>query len=495
MIYSRVARDPQAHHESGQARKTNASTANPGRKADMIEQATTVSEDPRETSVHLRERIQFASEAIDTGSIEELSTSVSQWDPGEIAAVLEALPLAERQSLWEAIPEEMRGEVLSWLGEQVRSGLLNGLEVSEVVAAVGSMETPDLAAVVDEAPLVLREGILESLERDERSAVEEALDFPEDSAGRVMERQWVAVRSDVTLEVVNRYLRQLGSLPRLTSALMVVDREGRYLGKLSLADLVTRDPNLTVDEVMDTTADFVNVLTPLADVANLFQRRDLVSLPVVDAEGKLAGRIIVDDAIYLIRTEAEEPMMHMAGLEVDEDLLAPIVPSAGRRLFWLGINLATAFLAAWVIGLFEATIDKIVALAVLMPIVASMGGIAGSQTLTLAIRGLALGQITDANTRWLAKKEITISLINGVVWALVVGVLAWLWFGHWGISLILGVAMIVNLFTAAASGLAIPLVLRRLGMDPALSGSVVLTTVTDVVGFMSFLGLATIFLL
>jgi magnesium transporter len=268
-----------------------------------------------------------------------------------------------------------------------------------------------------------------------------------------------------------------------------------YLGKLSLEILLTKSPDLIVSDVMDPTAVFVNVLTPLSEVSAMFQLRDLIYLPVVDAEHRLVGRINLDDAIGLIRTEAEQPMMHMAGLEVDEDLLAPVSTSVRRRLFWLGINLCTAFLAAWVIGLFEATLDKIVALAVLMPIVASMGGIAGSQTLTLAIRGLALGQITDANTRWLAVKEVSISIINGMVWAVVVGITSWIWFEHIGIALILGAAMIINLLAAAISGLAIPLILNRLGMDPALSGSVVLTTITDVIGFMSFLGMATVFLL
>jgi magnesium transporter len=310
-----------------------------------------------------------------------------------------------------------------------------------------------------------------------------------------MDRDWVAVRADVRLEVVKRYLFRRGSLPHRTTALMVVDREGVFLGKLPVEALLTKSPDLNVAEVMDASAVSVNVLTPLTEVAALYQLRDLVYLPVVDDEHRLVGRIILDDAIHLIRTEAEQPMMHMAGLEVDEDLLAPVAVSVRRRLFWLGINLGTAFLAASVIGLFEATLDKIVALAVLMPIVASMGGIAGSQTLTLAIRGLALGQITDANTRWLAIKEISISVINGFVWALVVGFIAWLWFDQIGISIILGAAMIINLIIAAIFGLVIPLILHRLGIDPALSGSVVLTTVTDVVGFMCFLGLATIFLL
>ena len=357
------------------------------------------------------------------------------------------------------------------------------------------MDTADLAEVIDEASDELHDAILNSLEADDRALVESTLSFPEDCAGRLMERELLAIRADKRLDVIKRYLRQRGSLPRRSTALMVVDRERRFLGKLPLEFLLTKDPETLVSEVMDASALSVNVLTPLPDVANLFQRLDLVALPVVDDDHKLLGRIVLDDAIELIRTETEKPMLQMAGLEEDEDLLAPIADSARRRLFWLGINLITAFLAAAVIGLFEATLDKIVALAVLMPIVASMGGIAGSQTLTLAIRGLALDQITDSNKRWLLTKEVAISVINGLVWAAVVGVIAWLWFGQIGISLILGVAMVINLLVAAVSGLAIPLILDRLGLDPALSGSVVLTTVTDVVGFMSFLGMATLFLL
>ncbi len=325
--------------------------------------------------------------------------------------------------------------------------------------------------------------------------VENRLSYPEECAGRLMERELLAIRADKRLDVIKRYLRQRGSLPRRSTALMVVDRKGVFLGKLPLELLLTKDPDAKVSELMDVSAVSVNILTPLSEVANLFQRLDLVALPVVDDDQRLVGRIVLDDAIELIRAETEKPMLQMAGLEEDEDLLAPIADSAKRRLFWLGINLITAFLAAAVIGLFEATLEKIVALAVLMPIVASMGGIAGSQTLTLAIRGLALDHITDSNRRWLLLKEVAIAVINGLVWAVVVGVIAWLWFGQIGISLILGVAMVINLLAAAVCGLAIPLILDRLGQDPALSGSVVLTTVTDVVGFMSFLGMATLFLL
>ncbi|MGA7983426.1 MAG: magnesium transporter [Chromatiaceae bacterium] len=459
----------------------------------MIEDTTV--EVTSEPIAPIEERIRLVHESMRTDEASKLADAVAEWPTGETAAVLEALPLPERQRFWELVPDELRGEVLAWLGDQVRASLLEKLEVGEAVAAATTMETPDLALVVEEASDELREAILESLSPDERALVEDALGFPEDSAGRLMEREWVAVRADVRLEVVRRYLGYRGSLPHRTDGLMVVDREGIYLGKLPLEAILTKGAQMTVAEVMDGAADCVNSLVPLREVAALFQRRDLVSMPVVDDTHRLVGRIILDDAIHLIRTEAEQPMMHMAGLEVDEDLLAPIAASARRRLLWLGVNLATAFLAAGVIGLFEATLSKIVALAVLMPVVASMGGIAGSQTLTLAIRGLALGQITDANTRWLAVKEVTISVINGIVWALVVGAIAWLWFRSPGIALVLGAAMILNLLAAAAAGLAVPLILQRLGLDPALSGSVILTTVTDVVGFMSFLGLATIFLL
>jgi len=441
--------------------------------------------------IHLR----MVLECLSKETMVELPPLIARWPPGETAAILEALPPPARRKLWEQIPEELRGEILSWLGDQVRTSLLSRLENKEVIAATATMGTHDLVQVVDAASGDLADAILESLEAGEQALIQDALGYPEETAGRLMAREWVAVRADVSLEVVKRYLHSKGSLPYRTTALMVVDRDGAFLGKLPLEMLLIRDPDLNVKDVMDETAVSVNVMTPLDEVAILFQRRDLVSLPVVDDTNRLVGRIVLDDAIQLIRSEAEEPMMRMAGLGVDEDLLAPIASSARRRLFWLGMNLITAFLAAWVIGLFEAALEQIVALAVLMPIVASMGGIAGSQTLTLAIRGLALGQITSANTRWLAIKEITISVINGVVWALVVGVVAWFWFDELGIALILGASMVINLLSAAISGLAIPLLLERAGLDPALSGSVVLTTVTDVVGFTSFLGLATIFLL
>jgi magnesium transporter len=443
----------------------------------------------------LDDRLGQLNDALERDETDTEFDFIASWAAGELSAALEALTLPERQRAWERVPEERRGSVLACLSEPARAGLLRRLDIEDVVAATSDLKTSDLVLVVEQASNELQSAILESLAPADRTQMEQTLNYPEDCAGRLMQREWVAIRADVNLETVKRYLRFRSELPDHTAALMVVDREGKYQGQLSLEQLLLEDDQALVSDLMDSSAIHANTHTSLTEIATLFQRRDMVSLPIVDNAGLLVGRIVFDDVIPLIRSEAEQPMLHMAGLQADEDLMAPIASSARRRLFWLGINLLTAFLAAWVIGLFEATLNQIVALAVLMPIVASMGGIAGSQTLTLAIRGLALGQISASNTRWLAYKEIFISIINGVTWALVVGTVAYFWFGHWGISLVLSAAMVINLLTAALSGLIIPLLLQRIGLDPALSGAVILTTITDVVGFMSFLGLATWLLL
>jgi magnesium transporter len=337
------------------------------------------------------------------------------------------------------------------------------------------------------------DAIRESLDPEQRQRVDATLAWPEGSAGRIMHVDAVSVRADVSLEVVSRYLRRRKSVPANYDGLMVIDREGTYLGKLGFGTLLTADPEASVGDVMDK-VQAVDVCMDQNEVAGLFERRDLMSVAVIDAAGKLLGRIAVDDIVDVIRAQADAQVLGMAGLEEGEDLFAPVVPSARRRAVWLGINLLTAFLASWVIGLFEATLEKIVALAVLMPIVASMGGITGSQTLTLAIRGLALGQVSAANTRWLTTKELAVGFLNGLLWAVVVAVVAIVWFRDLGIGAVIAVALIINMAAAALAGVLVPLILERFGIDPAISGSVVLTTVTDVVGFMSFLGLATLFL-
>jgi magnesium transporter len=303
----------------------------------------------------------------------------------------------------------------------------------------------------------------------------------------------VTVRPDVTLEVVIRYMRMRGELPERTDRLFVVNRHDKYLGGLDITRLLTAEPERTVGEVMSG-FDGIAPETPAREVAQLFEDRDLVSAPVVSLDGKLLGRITVDDVVDVIREEADHTVMGMAGLTEDEDMFAGVRTTARRRAIWLGINLATAVFAANVVGLFEATIEKVVALAVLMPIVASMGGIAGSQTLVLIIRGLALGQVEQANARWLLVREILVGLLNGVVLAGLVGIAAGLWFHTWTIGLIIFAALMINLFAAAMAGVGVPLILKRMGIDPALAGSVVLTTVTDTVGFASLLGLGTLFL-
>ena len=434
-------------------------------------------------------------DAFSDGDPERLAELMAATAEQDLADALEAMPDPGRRVLWDAIPDDKRTEVLVWLDEGARASLLAGMSEAEVLPLVRDMEHDDLVEVVESVSDELADAILRSLPKDERADMETRLQYPEDSAGRLMEDEWVAVRADVSLEVVARYLKRLGSLPSHTDGLMVVDRDGHYLGKLPVAALLTQDDSLQVEAVMEAHVDWVTVDMDQADVADLFERREAASVAVVDGEHRLIGRITMDDVIDVIREEAEAPLLHMAGLDDDEDLFAPVLISARRRTVWLGINLATAFLAAYVIGMFEATLQQVVALAVLMPIVASMGGIAGSQTLTLAIRGLALDQITSSNTRWLAVKEVTIAGINGLIWALVVSFIAWAWFGDIRISAVIAIAMLINQFAAAIAGLGVPLVLDRLGIDPALSGSVVLTTVTDVVGFMSFLGLATLVLM
>jgi len=413
----------------------------------------------------------------------------------EIADLLESLPPELRQRVWKLLPAGLEGETLSYLGEEVRGSIIGEMNHSEVVAAAETMDVEDLAEVMDELPDHIYDAVLESLDEDRRHRLEATLAFNEGSAGRLMSTDVISVRKNVALAVVQRYLRRLKPLPPHTDTLMVTDEKGVYLGLLNIIDMVTEHPDTLVADVMQEAENWVRADANEHDVAMLFERRDLISVAVIDDQGVLLGRITVDDAVDIILAEANKALLGRAGLNEDEDLFAPILPSAKRRAVWLGINLITVFMAAWVIGRFEEALDKIVALAVLLPVVASMGGIAGSQTLTLTIRGLALGQVSSANLRWLANKELAVGLLNGVAWSLVVALVTFAWFQDTGIALIIAVAMILNLVAAALSGVLIPVILTRMKIDPALSGAVVLTTVTDVVGFFCFLGLATIFLL
>ncbi len=433
-------------------------------------------------------------DAAQRGTLRQMGSLVRSLHPAEIADLLESLPPTERLLVWDLVEDDDEGDVLLELNEEVRARLIDAMDDAEVVAATEGMDLDDLADFVAELPEAVTQQVIRSLSDQDKVRLESVLAYPEDSAGGLMDPNTISVRPDVSLEVVLRYLRVLGEISDKTDAVFVVDRKGKYLGALHLARLVSRDPAASVAGTMDTETISIPFDESAEDVAREFRNRDLVSAPVVDAEGLLIGQITIDDVVDVIEERADHDILSMAGLDEDDDMFAPVVISARRRAIWLGVNLATAFLAAAVVSIFEDTLEKVVVLAVLMPVVASMGGIAGSQTLTLMIRGLAMGRVQDSNARWLMIKEVAVGLLNGVVWAVVVAIVTMAFFGTWQVGAIIAAAITINLLVAALAGFAIPLVMRRLNIDPALAGSVVLTTVTDVVGFIAFLGLGALFL-
>jgi magnesium transporter len=439
--------------------------------------------------------LQALSEGIEGGTLQQVRRMLNALHPAEIAHLLESLPPARRELVWELVDPENDGEVLVHLGDEARASLVREMETGELLAALEGLDVDDLADFIQGLPDALISEALEGMNKQDRLRLEAVLSYPEDTAGGLMNTDTVTVRADVSLDVVLRYLRRQGKIPDLTDSLIVVNRYDRYLGLLPLSELLTKEPDYTVAEVMDQSMEGIPARTPATEVTKLFEDLDLISAPVIDDNGTLLGRITIDDVVDVIREEADHSVLSRAGLNEDEDIFAPVLPSARRRAVWLGVNLLTAFLASWVIGQFQDTLQQVVALAVLMPIVASMGGIAGSQTLTLVIRGLALGQVGKTNTRWLLSKEIAVGALNGLVWAAVVSLFAILWFRDLQLGGIIALALVLNLLAAALAGVIIPIVLRRLRIDPALAGGVVLTTVTDVVGFLAFLGLATALLL
>ena len=432
---------------------------------------------------------------LDAGNHETIKTTLEETHPAIVANLIESLPQEHRNDLWESVPEHKEAEILTHLHDDARDSVINVMEEGELLVAAEAMAPEDLAEIIDDLPQERSDALLEALDKDYRDRLDFVLNFDEDSAGRLMSRDVVSVRKNVTIAVVLRWLRRHNQLPPHTDSLMVIDEDDHYLGKIELSDIITSDPDELVATLMHADTLAISATMSEHEVASIFERRDLISVAVVNEEGLLLGRITIDDVVDVIREESERALLNSAGLTEDEDMFSPVLSSALRRGIWLGINLITVFAAAWVIGRFEEALDKIVALAVLMPVVASMGGIAGSQTLTLTIRGLALDQIAAANVRWLTTKEFLVGATNSFVWSMVVAAVSYLWFNDLGISIILGVAMILNLLAASLSGVIIPLLLHRWGIDPALSGAVILTTVTDIIGFLSFLGLATIFLL
>lgn len=446
-------------------------------------------------SLEVQRPLAAITEALELGADEVIQELTGSLHPGELAGVLEALPINQRDQVWELLPPESRPDTLVELEDGVRSERMLQMEPAELAAIAADVDEDDAADLLQDLPEARVEEVLQAMDAQERLRVESIMAYPEDTAGGLMSLDIISIRGDVSLEVVVRYLRQRGEIPVKTNRLFVVDRENRYRGEVRLADLLTRGADELVEDVMDDSFPGLSAHVPASDVARLFEQRDLISAAVIDDEGRLIGRITIDDVVDVIREEGDHSLMSMAGLDEEEDIFAPVGVTAMRRTVWLGVNLATALLASWVIGLFEATIQQVVALAVLMPVVASMGGIAGSQTLTIVIRGMAIGQIDGKNLGWLMSKEVRVGLLNSLIWAIVVAAVAGFWFSSPGLGLVVAIALVANMVVAALAGALIPIILERMSVDPALAGGVILTTVTDVVGFCAFLGLGTAFLL
>jgi magnesium transporter len=448
-----------------------------------------------EAREHTQSSLQLLREQLDSGGMRAARLMVHSLHPSEIAHLLESLPLRERAVLWEMVDSDDEGDVLVEVSDEVRDGLIKGMKTEQLIAAVDGMELDDLADLLIDLPESVTQQVLQSLDDQDEERLRQVLAYDEESAGGLMNVDIVTVRPDVTLEVVCRYLRVRGEMSDGTDSIFVVDRDNRYLGSLYLSRLLTQDDETLVSAVMSTDNQPIPAHTASAEVVWEFEHRDLLSAPVVDDDYHVVGRITVDDVVDVIRDEAEHSLMSAAGLDEEDDMFAPVFKSATRRALWLGINLCTAFLAAAVVDIFQTTVDKIVLLAVLMPVVPSMGGVAGSQSLTIITRAIALGQIDRTNARRIMRKELLVGLLNGVGWAIIVAAFTFLWFGDWRIGGVIGAAMVINLFVAAFAGFIIPLTLKRMQIDPALAGGVVLTTVTDVIGYMAFLGLGAAFLL
>ena len=431
--------------------------------------------------------------AIDTGTLNQVRHILNNLSPPDIAHQLETAPPRLRNILWEIVDPEISGEVLQELSDDIQLEFLNQMDGAEVASMTEGLDVDDIVDILQQLPDRVIPEVLKAMSVQDRLRVESVLTYNEDTAGGLMDTEVITVRPDITVDVVLRYLRRFEELPDITDNLFVVSRNDTFLGTLPLSKMLTSSPSTSVREVMDTEVEAIHVNLTDSDVAQLFQRQDLVSAPVVDDQHRLVGRITIDDVVDVIVEDAGHSLLAMAGLSDTEDTFSSISRTAPRRALWLGLNLLTAILASSAISLFEATLEKVVALAILMPIVASMGGVAGSQTLTVVIRGMALGQIERDNLKWLLSKEFAVGALNGMLWAVVMGAIVSVWFGDWTIALVIAAAMAINLVAAAVAGTLLPVMLRSLKIDPALAGSVILTTVTDIVGFVSFLGLATVF--
>lgn len=436
--------------------------------------------------------LQEVSDALENGRFVHVRRQLQDMEPEDIAHLLEASPRKSREALWQLTDPEDYGEILEELSEDIKDSLVSKMAPETLAEATEGMETDDVAYVLRSLPDDVSREVLAQMDSADRKRVETVLSYSEETAGGLMNTDVITIRADVDIDVVLRYMRMRGELPEATDTLYVIDENSKLIGHLSLMTLLTTQPDVQVSEVMDDADEAIYVDTSDTDVASLFERRNWVSAPVVDENRHLVGRITIDDVVDVIREDAEHSMMSMAGMDDEEDTFAPVVKSTRRRSIWLGVNILTALAAAAVSNLFESTLEQMASIAVLMTIVPSMGGVAGNQTVALVIRGLALGHIGDSNQRELLLKEAAIGLLNGILWAIIIGVIVILWKGDWMLGAIIAAAMLTNLLAAGISGVTIPILLKKVNIDPALAGGMALTTITDVVGLFVFLGLATI---
>ena len=425
-------------------------------------------------------------------SINQIRRLLSNMSPSEIAHALESSPPKQRNILFSLLKTEEEGDVLFELGEEIQQDLISNISNEELSEAVKELELDEIVDILQKLPEERMKTILSNMSRVDRSRIEMGLTFPENTAGGLLNTDVISVRPNNSIKEVLGYLRDLGKLPDNTDKIFVVNDSNEYLGELSISEVITSNPSMVIREIMETEITPINVNLDDKEVATLFERNDWISSSVIDEDNKLIGRITIDDVVDVIREDADQNLLGMAGIA--EDTFAPPGRAAKSRVLWLSLNLITAFIAASTINIFQDVIDRFVYLAILMPIVASMGGVAATQTLTIVLRGLTLEQINSSNIRWLFKRELAVSILNGIVLSVLVGFITYAWFQELAISLLISCALIINLISSVIAGILVPLILRRFKQDPAISGSVVVTTVTDVIGFLSFLGLATIYL-
>jgi len=426
-------------------------------------------------------------------SNDEVRSLLNKLSSSEIAHALESSPPKQRKLFFSLLETNEEGDVLADLGEEIQQDLVSSISNEELAEAVKELEPDETVDILQNLPEERMNTILSKMSLRDRKRIEIGLTYPENTAGGLLNTDVISVRPSHSIEVVINYLRDQKELPNNTDKIFVVNKEDEYVGELAIGKIITSRPKLSVREVMNTNANPIFVNQDDKEVATIFDRNDIISSAVIDESGKLIGRITIDDVLDVIKEDADQNFLGMAG--VAEDTFAPPGRAARSRVFWLSMNLLTAFIASMTINIFKDVLDQIVYLAILMPIVASMGGVAATQTLTIVLRGLTLEQINSSNLQWLFKRELAVSILNGFVLSILVGLVTFFWFDEILLALLISFALVINLISAVIAGVFVPLILRSLNQDPAIAGSVVVTTVTDVIGFLSFLGLATIFLI